>query len=309
MMNEKGKGTYKGSNGLDTITYFFYKPKESPKAILQISHGMAEHMGRYQEFASFLAERGYLVCGNDHLGHGETSATIEDFGYFGKEKGWIHMVDDMHLLTVLMKKTFGDVPYFIIGNSMGSLLLRAYLTSYGHEISGAILMATSGRSSLAKVAMPLINLIGALKGQRHRSNLLYSVAFGNYTKMYEKGCNKLAWMSQDSKVLAAFEADSMCNFVFTVAGYRDLTEVLLFVSRPEWAQELPRNLPIYLISGSMDPVGEYGKGVQQVYKALLEAKIKDLSMKLYPDDRHEILNEPHKETVYQDIFSWMEKHL
>jgi alpha-beta hydrolase superfamily lysophospholipase len=170
-------------------------------------------------------------------------------------------------------------------------------------------MGTSGKNNLTKAAMPLLDVIGALKGERHRSGLIYSLAFGNYTKRYKKGSNRLSWMSQDPLVLSAFIEDPKCDFILTVAGFRDLMSVLTFVSRKEWAKEVPKSLPIHLLSGDMDPVGDYGKGVQQVYKSLLNAKVTDLTMKLYPGVRHELLNEPSKETVSQDIIEWLEIHL
>ena len=309
MTFQRIQGSYPSSNGDNRIAYTVYLPEGEIKAILQIAHGMAEHFGRYEEFAGHMAEQGVLVCGNDHLGHGRTAENADDLGYFGGYKGWVHMVDDMHLLTRRIKETYGEMPYFLLGHSMGSLLSRAYLTCYGNELSGAILMGTSGKNKLTKLALPIVNTIGALKGERHRSLLIYSIAFGGFTKRYEKGASRLAWMSRDPAVLAAFKDDPKCNFVLTVAGFRDLMNVLTFVSRKEWAKEVPKGLPVYLVSGSMDPVGEYGKGVQHVYKDLLKARVKDLRMKLYPDARHEILNEPEKNTVYQDLQDWLIKHL
>lgn len=303
------KGNFLSSTGEDSVAYTAYIPEGEIRAILQISHGMAEHFARYEGFSIFLAERGILVCGNDHLGHGETASSLENLGYFSKEKGWIHMVDDMHLLMLIMKEDYQETPYFIMGHSMGSLLTRAFLTTYGRELSGVILMGTSGKNNLTKAAMPIVNAVGALKGERHRSGLIHALAFGNYTKRYEKGSDRLAWMSQDPTILSAFRSDPKCNFVLTVAGFRDLMTVLSFVSRKKWAEEVPKNLPMYLVSGDMDPVGNYGKGVRQVYKNLLTAKGKDLSMKLYPGVRHELLNEPSKEIVSNDILGWLENHL
>lgn len=309
MSYTRRKGTFKSSNGTDSIAYSEYVPEKAPRAIVQIAHGMSEHIGRYDNFARFLADRGILVCGNDHLGHGESASVPEDFGYFAKEKGWYYMVEDMHQLTIQIKKDYENIPFFMLGHSMGSLLARAYLSFYGNELSGCIIMGTSDKNPKTYIGKQLINFISLFKGDRHRSRLLYTLAFGNYCRKYEKGCSKLAWMSQDKEVLAKFKNDPKCNFILTLSGFRDLMDVLIFVSRPEWAHEVPNELPLYLLSGDMDPVGEYGKGVQQVYKALLEAKVKDLSMKLYPDDRHEILNEPHRDMVFHDIMCWLEKHI
>jgi len=305
----KERGSFSGSNGVDTVSYLTYTPEGEPKAIVQIAHGMAEHFGRYHAFAEYLVREGFVVCGNDHLGHGETAPGPEDFGYFGEKNGWINMMDDLHLLTLKMKQRYGDLPYFLIGHSMGSLLARAYLTYYGKELSGTVLIGTSGDNPAAKAALPLINLISSMKGDRHRSELIYYLAFGNYNKRYEKGSRKLAWMSQDNEVLDAFRADPKCNFILTVAGFRDLMKVLLYVSRKNWAAEVPQKLPVILLSGDMDPVGGFGEGTRQVFKQLQMAKIEDLSLKLYPGLRHEILNEPGKEQIYKDILEWLQKHI
>lgn len=308
-MYTKERGSFSGSNGVDTVSYLTYTPEGEPKAIVQIAHGMAEHFGRYHAFAEYLVREGFVVCGNDHLGHGETAPGPEDFGYFGEKNGWINMMDDLHLLTLKMKQRYGDLPYFLIGHSMGSLLARAYLTYYGKELSGTVLIGTSGDNPAAKAALPLINLISSMKGDRHRSGLIYYLAFGNYNKRYEKGSRKLAWMSQDNEVLDAFRADPKCNFILTVAGFRDLMKVLLYVSRKNWAAEVPQKLPVILLSGDMDPVGGFGEGTRQVFKQLQMAKIEDLSLKLYPGLRHEILNEPGNEQIYKDILEWLQKHI
>jgi alpha-beta hydrolase superfamily lysophospholipase len=304
----KEKDCFASSNGVDTVACWSYIPDGDPRAIVQIAHGMAEHSGRYHAFAEFLVEEGILVCASDHLGHGETAATPEDLGYFGKRGGWIHMTDDLHLMTNKMKQKYGDIPYFLIGHSMGSLLSRAYLSLYGKDLSGAVLIGTSGENPAAKASMPLVNLISKMKGDRHRSGLIYYLAFGNYNKRYEKGSRKLAWMSQDDEVLDAFRADAKCNFILTVAGFRDLMKLLIYVSRKEWASEVPAELPVILLSGDMDPVGDFGEGTRQVFKQLQMAGLSDLSLKLYPGLRHEILHEPGKEQIYQDILHWLEKH-
>lgn len=303
------KETFASSNGLNQFSYVTYSENEAPKAIIQIAHGMSEHIGRYEEFARFFTRHGFLVCGNDHLGHGETALSPEEFGYFGKRKGWIYMVDDMHRLTILMKEIYGEIPYYIMGHSMGSLLVRAYLSCYGKDISGAILMGTSGKNPVLKFAKPLINTVITVKGDRYRSKLLYTIAFGDYNKKYDECKDKLGWMSQDPSTLECFRNDPKCNFVLTAAGFRDLTEALIFVSRKDWAREVPKELPIFLLSGQMDPVGDYGKGVKQVYNNLSSAGVKDLVMKLYPKSRHELIHEPDKDLVFMDILDWIKKHL
>lgn len=305
------KRTFQSSNGNAQIAYWVVAPGSSedaetkPRGILQIAHGMAEHSLRYRETIDYFTGKGYVVCGNDHLGHGKTATTAEDLGYFGKQKGWFHMAEDMYGLTLRMKETYGDLPYFLLGHSMGSLLARVYLTRYGSELSGVVLSGTSGPNPKAGLSKPLVRLISTAKGERHRSKLIYGLAFGNYNDRYEKGCDRLSWMSQDQAVLDAFRRDPLCNFTLTVAGFRDLMELLAFVSREEWAREIPVDLPVLLISGEMDPVGDFGEGVKKVHKALKAAGCLDLTMKLYLNTHHEVLNEPVKWQAMDYIATFM----
>lgn len=302
-------GYFSSSNEKDNIYYGFYLPQGQPKAIVQIAHGMAEHIGRYKLFAETLAKEGFLVCLNDHVGHGKSVEKLEDLGYFNESNGWINMVDDVHRLTKLAKTRHPDLPYFLLGHSMGSLIARAYMTCYGQELDGVLLLGTSGPNPLSKVATPIVNLIGRLKGERHRSRFLYDMAFGGYNKKYEKGSRKLAWMTQDDEQLDMFKGDDRCDFIFTVSGFRDLMKLLNFVSRKDWAGEIPGDLPTILLAGDMDPVGNFGEGVRQVFEEIQKAKVSDISMKLYPGLRHELLNEPEKEKVFKDIIHWLESRV
>lgn len=304
-MGKTTSGTYKSGNGIDQVHYWYREPAGPPKGILQIAHGMAEHSGRYGHVADFFTGEGYVVCANDHLGHGKTASSPSDYGFFGKKPGWWTMVEDMAGLTLRMKEIFPGLPVFLQGHSMGSFLGRIYLTRYGTELAGAIFTGTSAGDPKAAMALPLTAAMTALRGHRFRSRLLYGIAFGKYNERYGANSDRLGWMSQDPAVLSAFRRDPACNFVLTVAGFRDMTHMVLFINRPEWPSEVPLGLPILLLSGENDPVGAYGEGVRRVYEALAAAGCTDVSMKLYPDTRHEILNEPVKMTALADIAAFM----
>lgn len=308
-MYRKEDCSFLSSNGETLVYAESYIPEGEPLAIVQIAHGMAEHIGRYKQVVEYLVNQGFIVCGNDHLGHGNTAPSADDFGYFGEGDGWVHMTDDLHILTRKMKDKYGDLPFFLLGHSMGSLLARAYLSCHSDELAGAILIGTSGENPAAKAALPLLSMISKAKGSKYRSRLVYGLAFGKYNKKYNKDCNKLAWMSQDDNVLKAFRNDKKCNFIFTVAGFTDLMKLLIYVSRKDWALEIGKDLPVILLSGDMDPVGDFGDGTRQIFKQLQMAGNKELSLKLYPNLRHEILNEPGKEKVYKDIVDWMLRHI
>lgn len=308
-------GYYPSSSGCDTIKYYVYEPEPSycteiggkPKAVVQISHGMCEYMERYADFARYLNSRGILVCGNDHLGHGGSVKCEENLGYFAGKNGWKFLVIDMRRLMLRMKETYPGIPYILIGHSMGSFVARAYLSWYGDEVDGAVLMGTSGKNRLAPLAMPLVEAMKKIRGGRYRSKTISNMAFGTYNLRFKPRCTEYDWISRDSHTVDTYSKDSRCTFIFTLSGFLDLFHLLKFISRPEWAQEVPADLPVLLLSGSMDPVGRYGKGVKEIHDKLALAGLKDLIMKLYPNCRHELLNEKNKELIYSDIYRWIEK--
>jgi len=323
-MKETAK--FASSNGVNTIQYYVYHPQEdasegagllrrtargpeNPRAIVQISHGMCEFIERYEDFAAFLNKNGILVCGNDHLGHGSSVDSPEDFGFFGEKDGWKYMVNDLHRLTVIMKERYPDVPYFLLGHSMGSFLARAYLSKYSHELRGALIVGTSGTNPALPMAFPVTKSAIAAKGKRYRSHLINDIAFGTYNAKFKPKRTDHDWLTRDENTVDTFEADPRCSFVFTLQGFLDLFSVLKFVSDKKWAETIPVDLPVILLSGKMDPVGQYGKGVKEVHDRLAMAGVKDLIIRLYDGCRHEILNETNKETVYQDILKWIEKRI
>lgn len=308
-------GTFASSNGENIIHYYIYHPSQStlsgqkPRAILQISHGMCEFLERYENFASYLNERGILVCGNDHLGHGDSVNSPADYGYFGAEDGWIHLVEDLHQLTVLMQERYPGIPYFLLGHSMGSFVARTYLSWYGNQLSGALLVGTSGVNPMLPVSFPITKAVMMRKGKRYRSQWINDIAFGTYNAKFKPHRTEYDWLSRDEAQVDTYRADPRCTFIFTLQGFWDLFSLLKFISRKEWASTVPVDLPIALLSGAMDPVGQYGKGVKQVHDRLALAGVKDLIIHLYGGCRHEILNETNRETVYRDIASWIEKRL
>ena len=303
-------GTFAGSNGINTIQYYIYHPEvETPRAILQISHGMSEFIGRYEPFANFLTEHGILVCGNDHAGHGASINSPEDFGYFGESDGWKHLVDDLHQMTVIIKERYPGVPIFLLGHSMGSFLARVYISWYAKELDGVMIMGTSGPNPALPASFPITKAMILAKGQRYRSRMIHDISFGTYNIKFKPKRTEHDWLTRDEDIVDAYEADERCKFVFTLQGFWDLFSMLKFVSDKEWASMVPVDLPVFLLSGDMDPVGQYGKGVKVIHDRLALAGVKDLIIRLYPGGRHEILNETNKDVVYNDILAWLEKHM
>lgn len=287
-----------------------WEPEISVRAVLQISHGMVEFIERYSEFAEFLNKSGILVVGNDHLGHGQTAGCDEDLGYFCESHMSATVVEDLHSVTTYIKNKYPGVPYFLLGHSMGSFMARRYIMTYGDELDGAVIsgtgytppaLLTSGKMTAA--------FFGKLKGDRYRSSMMKNIAFGSYNKRIPNAKTENDWLTRDENIVDWYNHEKYCTFMFTVNGYRTLFETLTFIQNKENYKKIPKKLPILFIAGNEDPVGNYGEGVEFVYKSYRELDMHDVNMKLYNGDRHEILNELDKETVYLDVLSWIEAHL
>lgn len=278
-------------------------------AILQIAHGMIEYVERYEEFACYMANRGYLVVGHDHLGHGESVESPEDWGYIADKNGARHMIEDMNKLRLMTEKENPGLPYFMLGHSMGSYLLRRYLTEYGKGLAGALVVGTGSVPDIAtKAGMLVIRCIARFKGWRYRSKFVENLLFsGAYHKFSMDGKDlERSWLTKDVEIAAKYYKEPRCTFHFTLNGYDALIKTVYYDNQAKNTAKIPKELPIILLSGADDPVGNMSKGVLLVKKQLKEAGIKDLTCKLYENDRHEILNETDRDVVYRDILKWCE---
>lgn len=300
---------FNSSTGKNKIHTMIWKDDSAdPKAVIQIAHGVCEHIERYDDFARFLVGCGYVVVGNDHLGHGKSVNTLDELGYFADEDGDVRMVDDMHILYQIMKKRYPDLPYFLFGHSMGSLLARQYCAVFGYELSGAIFCGTGniiGAAVLLKTPMDkLVEKLGAGSDKID----LFALNSKAYNQAFRDENDDLAWLSRNVANREAYRADPYCGFQLKVGGFRDLATLMLKVSHPDWAFKIPVDLPILVISGAKDPVGGNGKGVLKMVDAL-EAAGNEPTVILYPGDRHEILNEDDREIVYSDVKQWLSDQL
>lgn len=302
----KESGHYKSTDTVNDIAYCVYTPKTKIRAIIQVSHGMCEHFGRYEEFAVFMASKGILVCGNDHLGHGNSVSTLEDLGYFGEENGWRYMVRDLRTLTAMMKKQYPDVPYFLLGHSMGSFAVRAYIADFSEKIDGCILLGTNGGETIARLGEAVCRQMIKKNGSHHRSETLDKLSTGLYNERIPDNKTHLDWTTRDAAEIEKFLADERTNFIFTANGFLDLVQLLSYVTRAEWASEVPKELPILLASGDCDPVGNYGRGVMRVFEAL-SAEGNNAEIRLYAGMRHELLHEIGKEEIFDELYLWIEK--
>ncbi|MCR4955493.1 MAG: lysophospholipase [Lachnospiraceae bacterium] len=304
----KTTGNYKSKDGVNTIKYYVYKPQGEIKGIMQISHGMCEYVERYEPHIAFFTAHGFLVCGNDHLGHKGSVLNDDDLGYMGSQNGWKYMVEDVHRMTVVIKKQYPDLPVVLFGHSMGSFISRAVIAKYGDEYAGYICSGTGGTNKMVNSGLQMIRLVRKFKGERYRSPFLTKVSFGSYNKKYHPVRTDYDWLTRDESVVDAYMKDKYDMFIFTAAAYEDLLSVLRYVSSDAWYEAVPTDLPFFLISGDMDPVGDYGEGVREVYDRLYERQHDELRMRLYENMRHETLNEVGREEVYNDILGFLCEH-
>ena len=278
------------------------------KAILQITHGMVEFIERYQNFAEFLTAKGYMVVGHDHIGHGQSVESQEDWGYFCEGSPSDIIIEDIHKLRVMMQEEYPELPYFLLGHSMGSFMLRKYLAFYNGNLRGAIIMGTGFiPGNISRLALKLTVVMERLLGSKHRSKLLQSLAFGEDYKGFDMTGEhpENSWLTKDVAIVDAYYKEPRCTYMFTVNGYKGLFEAVNFSCNPENAKQIPKKLPLFIVSGAQDPVGGLGKGVKEVYDMYKSTGMYDLTYKLYENDRHEILNETDKQVVYNDLLAWM----
>lgn len=277
------------------------------KAIFQIVHGMIEYIERYEDFANFLTENGYLVVGHDHLGHGRSVRSEKEYGYFTEDNPSDVLVDDINRLREIIQKDNPDKPYFILGHSMGSYMLRKYLAKYNKNLRGAIVCGTGYASNAkAKCGLGVAGFLSKIRGSHYRSKLYDKLIYGKSYKDFDMTGKDLSksHLTRDIEIVKKYVSSPYCSFNFTMNGYKGLLEAVYFSCQQENVDKIPDKLPIFLISGSNDPVGDLGVGVKKVYNMFLKSGKLDLTYKLYEDYRHEILNEIGKEKVYEDILAW-----
>ncbi len=293
---------FNSSTGVDRIHCMIWENDEvEKKGVIQLAHGVSEHIGRYDDFAKFLADNGYIVCGNDHLGHGLSARSMEELGFFCEADGDVRMVDDMHILHNIMHKRYPDLPYYLFGHSMGSFCARVYAADFGEELNGLILCGTGELPSAAILAEEPLKMIA------EKTNSMFRLNTSAVTKLFNKEeKSDYEWLSYNRENIEKYEADPLCGFALTLSGDRDLVSLANTACNPMWASRVPVGLPILLISGAKDVVGFNGKGVINVCDNLEDAGHKP-EVILYPGMKHEILNEDEHEKVYNDVLNWLNK--
>ena len=278
------------------------------RCVVQIVHGMAEYIERYEEFAEFLTERGCVVTGEDHMGHGKSVGKSGKYGYFCEQDPATVLVRDVHRLKKTTQALYPEVPYIIMGHSMGSFITRNYMFRYGTGISAAVIMGTGMQSpALLKVSKAAAGVQKLFCGPKHVSGLIDKLAFGSYNKRIQNLATSFDWLSRDAERVDKYISDPLCGFVFTVNGFSTLFELISRLNKQENLERIPSALPVLMVSGDADPVGDYGRGVQKAYESLQNAGLENITLKLYEGGRHELLNETNRDEVMQDVFRWIEE--
>ena len=305
--------TFQSAEGLTDISAkYWIKEGGEPKAVLQIVHGMVEYKERYHAFACYMAERDFVVVAHDHLGHGDSVISEEKWGYMTPEQPARVLIEDMQTLRQIAETDYPGLPYFMLGHSMGSFMLRMYLAKYGKGLAGAIIMGTGNNPRAAGLfGVTLCDLLAKVRGWDYRSSFVQSMTYDSSYKKYDVTGKKPqdSWLTKDQDIVRKYYQDPKCTYVFTLTGYKALFEAVAFDASSKNAAKLPKNLPLLLVSGAEDPVGQLGKGVKEAAEIYKKAGCWDVSVRLYPGDRHEILNELDRLQVYADLERWMGRYL
>lgn len=288
-------------------------PDGDPVCILQIVHGMAEYVERYDRLAQKLAAEGILVTGEDHLGHGGSTTgrdkeVSHPLGYFCRRDPATVVVRDVHRLKKMVQEQYPGVPYLILGHSMGSFITRNYLCRYGSGIDGAIIMGTGMQPrAVVRTAKGLSWLLGKLQGDKHVSRLVDKLAFGGYNKRIDHPATGMDWLSRDAKEVRKYLEDPLCGFTFTLNGFSTLFELIDRLYDPDYLKKMPAELPVLFVAGDCDPVGDYGAAVRSVAESFRALGMKHVDCKLYAGMRHELVNEIDRELVDSDILEWVKE--
>ena len=297
---------FNSSTGKNRIHTRMCIPNGEVRAVVQIVHGIAEHIVRYDDFMSFLASNGFVAVGTDHLGHGKSIEKEDQLGFLADKGGWTYIVNDEEILRRAMKENYPNVPQIVFGHSMGSFVTRTHLIRFPGAFDAAIISGTGNQSpALVLGGLAMGNLVVALKGPHHYSKLLNNMAFGSYNKLYGEVRTEYDWLSRDEAQVDKYVADPLCGFIPSCSLFRDMMTGIKFITNQNNLENMNKDTPVYFMSGDMDPVGECGKGVKLAYENFKKAGMKDVSIKLYKDGRHEMLNELNKDEVYADILAWI----
>ena len=297
--------SYKSSDGIHTIHAEIYSPRTAPVGVIAIAHGMVDYVERYKPLIEYFTERGYVVAGNDHLGHGGSVLSPDDFGFFAKKGGTDFVLTDLNEMIKYLSRRYANLPLVLLGHSMGSFIARIYAVKYQATLSGLVIHGTAGPNPILPFGKALAAAVQFFRGERYRSKLLKKLTTGGYNKTFPKEEGHNAWLTRNTAAVSDKDKDERGAFTFTVSGYRDLFRMLGGANSKSWFKSYPKNLPTLVVSGEDDPVGNFGKGPRYVYNRLKAHGVERLDLKLYEGARHELYNEFNNAEVFNDIEAWL----
>ena len=304
-MAEAIRGSFRSVTGQE-LEKRLWPAEGQPKAVVQFVHGMAEHIDRYDAPAKALNQASFIVVGHTHLGHGQNAAVK---GYFADKDGWAALIEDTNALRRETQAQYPDLPYFLLGHSMGSFVARTYCLKYEEGLAGAIF---SGTGQIGKVIVTARSAIAANQCffvvEQNHCILQHHMNFSANNKKVENPKTDSDWLTRDAEQVALYKADPLCGFPFTARAYADMFSGLRRLY-PEHLSAMKQDIPVLLFAGDHDPVGSNGQGVRQVYEEIKAAGVQDVTLKLYEGGRHEMLNEINREEVYADLIGWLNSKL
>lgn len=297
--------TLQDGDNYSLYVYHWQPDAEIPvKGIVQIAHGMAETALRYERFAQALTEAGYIVYANDHRGHGRTAPSMEHLGYSG-EDGFNWMVRNMAQISSHIRDTNPNIPLYLMGHSMGSFLTQKYMYEYPQLVDGVILTGSNGPRSLLRAGRAVAKVQMKLHGERHPSHLLNTMSFGSFNRAFKPNRTSFDWLTRDEAEVDKYINDPMCGFIGSASFFYQFFGLLQEIHSPANMERIPKDLPIYVFSGTQDPVGLHGKGVRKLLSLYEKLGFSHVLAKLYPEGRHEMLNEINRDEVTADVIQWL----
>ena len=297
---------FPSSDGYNSVYARIYIPNGEIKGVVQLSHGMVDHSGRYEALAEYLTASGYVFAGNDHLGHGYTAESDMAFGFFAESGGVNYILEDLYSMNKLLCEKFPEHKPVLMGHSMGSFLSRLYAVKYPESISGHIIHGTGGpMGAVLPMGKALVKIMMTFCGKKYRSKMIKNISFMGYNDNFPESEGENAWLTRDLERVSSRDTDRLTNFIFTLSAYYDLFTMVGKCNSDQWFNEYPKDLPTIIMSGTKDPVGNDGAGPSYVYDNLQISGTKNITLKLYEEARHELFNETNREEVFCDMVQWL----